>query len=397
LFFACLKITEEGKKKYWIKREEEQMRRMNITVLVLLLPLTFFLLATTTSTISNSNPFSTKDRGWLGVSIKDLDYDMLDALGLKDKRGTMVIDVHPKSPADKAGIREDDIIIEFDGREIRDSDDLRRAVRRTRSGDMVKVKLVRQGREQELEVKIESRQTHDYSILKDFPHFDIHFSMRGSLGIQVQNLNPELGEYFGIKDGKGILIIKVRKDSAAKEAGFQAGDVIVKIAGKKVDDIEELQEILSEAEKGEKLNFEIMRKKKKLALSAELDFNVIHRYPSSHYYIWKGKLPDFPDELVIDIPEIELPNIDDIEINLKAHEKEMRKLKSKLEKIKRALNKKLRMKVKEEEISRRYLHEKIERELQRNMLEIKKHLKNQDFDIYIKKKVPDTVIIVRTA
>jgi len=397
LLFVCLKITEEGKRKYWIKREEEQMRRMNITVLALLLPLTFFLLATTTSTISNSTPFSAKDRGWLGVSIKDLDYDMLDALGLKAKRGTMVIDVHPKSPADKAGIREDDIIIEFDGREIRDSDDLRRAVRRTRSGDMVKVKLVRQGREQELEVKMESRQTHDYSILKDFPHFDIHFSMRGSLGIQVQNLNPELGEYFGIKDGKGVLIIKVRKDSAAEEAGFQAGDVIVKIDGKKLDDIEELQEILSDAEKGEKLNFEILRKKKKLALSAELDFDHSYCYPSSYNFLWKGELPNFPDELLIEIPEIELPDIDDIEINLKVHEKEMRKLQSKLEKIKRTLNKKLRRKLKEEEISSRYLHKKIERELQRNLLELKKYLKNRDFDIFIKKKAPDTIIVVRTA
>jgi hypothetical protein len=392
----CLKITEEGKRINWIKREEEQMRRMNITVLVLLLPLTFFLLATTTSTITKSTSFSAKDRGWLGVSIKDLDYDMLDALGLKDKRGTMVINVHPDSPADKAGIKEDDIIIEFDGKEIHDSDDLRRAVRRTRSGDMVKVKLVRQGQEQELEVKMERRRTADYFSFKGFPRFDLHISVRGSLGIQVQNLNPELGEYFGIKDGKGVLILKVRKDSAAEKAGFQAGDVIVKIDGKKVDDIEELQEIFGDAEKGEKLNFEIVRKKKKLALSAELDFEVSHRYPSSHYYLWKGKLPDFPDELFIDIPEIELPDLDDFEINLKAHEIEMKKLQSELEKINRALSKKLRRKLKEKEISSHYLDKKIERELHRKMLELKKHLKKRDFDIFIEKKDPDTIIVVRT-
>jgi membrane-associated protease RseP (regulator of RpoE activity) len=369
------------------------MRRINTTMLAMLALLAFFLLAAT----ATSTPSPAKERGWLGVNVKDLDYDMLDALGLKDTRGVMVISVHDKSPADKAGLREEDIIIEFDGREIHDSADLRRAVRRTSSGNIVKVKLLRQGKERELEVKMESRQTADYFAFKGFPRFDMHIHMKGSLGIQVQNLNPELGEYFGIKDGKGVLVIQIRKDSAAEKAGFLAGDVIVKIDGKKVDEVEELLKIIKEAEKGKKLSFEIMRKQKKMALSAELDFDDCNLYPSSHYYLWKGKLPFFPDELFIDIPEIELPDIDEIEINLRAHEKEMKELQSKLEKLKRSLNKKLRQRLEEEGIRSIYLHKNIEKELSKNMLELKKYLKNRDFDIFIKKKVPDNIIIVRTA
>jgi hypothetical protein len=133
-----------------------------------------------------------------------------------------------------------------------------------------------------------------------------------------------------------------------------------------------------------------------MALSAELDFDDSYRYPSSHYYLWKGKLPIFPDELVIDIPEIELPDINEIEIDLRTHEKEMKELQSKLEKLKRSLNKKLRRRLEEEGIRSIYLHKNIEKELPEDMLELKKYLKNRDLGFFIKKKVPDNIIIVRT-
>lgn len=358
----------------------------------------------------------TKEKGWLGVSVKELDKDIFEALGLKDKRGVMITKVHEDSPADKAGLRKDDIIIEFNGREIRDYNDLSKSVRRTKPGEEVKIIVLRQGKTKEFTAKIESKKSL-YTIntipipIKSLPFTQILISSRGKLGLKVQDLNPELSKYFGVKTGKGVLVLEVREESPAEEAGFLPGDVIIQVDGQEVKDIEELLEIMDEAKKGEKLTFEILRHQKKKVLTAKIEYRDHPSLYSPYIYHWKGKVDidpelemdfdidiDLDDECLIHMPEIVIP---DIEIDFRAHEKAMKalektlkareikikKVEIKLDKINRSLSRKLKTKLIEEDIIKEHLlvEEKL-RILKRKLKKLKRELKNLNRQRYIRAK-----------
>ena len=342
--------------------------KKKVTLLALAPLLAIFLLGMASLGAKKSFRISPRERGWLGVSIKDLNYDILEALGLKDKKGVMVVEVHPKSPADKAGLEENDIIVEFNGRKIDDSDELRRLVRRTKPEEMVKIKVLRKGKEREFEVKIGKRRLYRSFDFKAFPGLHFYIGKRGVLGLKVQDLNAELARYFQLKDGKGVLVLEVREDSAAEKAGFLPGDIILQVDGERVDDIEELCQILQEVDEKEELTLEILRhgKKRVLTVKVESRYHPYYFYP--HIYDWLGEM-GFPScEYSIHIPEIKLPKIEipeieipEIDLDLEAQDLELDELQRELERMNRSLKRGLIIKLKREESKRRLLHKQLKK------------------------------------
>ena len=252
----------------------------------------FTLLGTTSNTYPYQERLDRKvvERGYLGVSIKDVPEEVLEAYGWKDHRGVLITEVEKNSPADKAGLKEGDVIIEFNGRPVDDTDDLTRFVRRCEPGKQVKVNIMRQGKVQTINVTIGKLRRHlpmigpgiihPFTFYQYYPGIEpgirppvapYRFFFGGRLGLQVQNLNPTLGEYFQRESGKGVLVLEVQEDSLAEEAGFQPGDVIIRINDEAVEDTEDLFDILREAEEGDKLTVEILRKGKSHKLTVEIE------------------------------------------------------------------------------------------------------------------------------
>ncbi len=256
------------------------MKRINIAMagVATFLLISFILLGSP----GNSYPFPERqetetekvEQGYLGVSISEISEDVLEAYGLKDRRGVLITNVADDSPADKAGLKEGDVITEFDGKPVDNTEDLTRFVRGCEPGSEVQVKIMRQGKAQTIKVTIGK-------LRRYYPHISLgplvlpsftpfRFFWGGRLGLTLQNLNPSLGEYFQRESGKGVLVLEVEEESPAAEAGFLPGDVIISIDGKAVDNKENLRDILKEAEEGDKLTFEILRKGKSQKLTVEM-------------------------------------------------------------------------------------------------------------------------------
>jgi len=229
----------------------------------------------------NTFPFPEKlgresvERGYLGVSIRDIPEEVLEAFGWQDHRGVLITEVDKDSPADKAGLQQGDVITEFDGKPVDDTDDLTRFVQRSEPGSEVQVRIMRQGKAQTIKVTLGELRWRApiYPLWKlRQPFFSRYrFFFAGRLGLMVQNLNPSLGEYFQRESGQGVLVIEVEEDSPAEEAGFQPGDVIIRIDGEAVEDTEDLFDILRETREGDKLTVEILRKGKTTKLTLEIE------------------------------------------------------------------------------------------------------------------------------
>jgi serine protease Do len=170
-------------------------------------------------------------RGWLGVSIQEMTPELAKSFGLKEKKGALVAEVVSGSPAEKAGIEQGDVIVEFDGKEVTDSKDLPRMVASTPVGKAVTIKLSRSGKVLERQVKV-GEMEEKVEVAKT-P------STKKSLGITVQNVTPEIAKGLGLKNDTGVVVTRVEPGSPAANAGIQAGDVIHEVNRKPVKNVED--------------------------------------------------------------------------------------------------------------------------------------------------------------
>jgi len=183
-------------------------------------------------------------RGLLGVSIQDLTPELAQSFGLGEKKGALVAQVTPDSPAQKAGIEAGDVIVSYDDRTITDSKDLSRTVAATPVGKTVAVKIVRNGKEMERQVKIgkmEEQTTAEKA----------KTSAHQSLGLSVQNLNAQIARELGLKKATGVVVTAVEPGSAADEASIQEGDVIREVNRQAVNNVNEFIKKVEQA-KGQK-------------------------------------------------------------------------------------------------------------------------------------------------
>jgi len=159
-------------------------------------------------------------RGWLGVGIQEVTPALAKSFDLKEKKGALVSQVYKDSPAEKGGIEQGDIIVQYDGKDVADSRDLPRMVASTPVGKSVTVKLLRNGKPVEREVKV-GEMEEKQEIAKA--------PSQKSLGITIQNITPEIARGLGLKKDTGVVITRVEPGSPASEAGLQSGDVILEV------------------------------------------------------------------------------------------------------------------------------------------------------------------------
>src|SRR5579859_3964574 len=221
---------------------------------------------------------------YLGVDISDVTTERLSALKLKEEKGVEVTMVDQDAPAGKAGIREHDVILTMNGMTIESEAQLRRMIHETPPGRVVTLGLSRDG--QPLTVKVQLGDKH-----KEFPHMpgDIHVNVpeihmpdidipsinmvmvtsSARSGLMVENITPQLGEFFGVKNGTGVLVRSVEKGSRAEKAGFRAGDVIVKVNGQLVHDTSDFAHGVR-SRSADSVSVQVMRDRKEQSLTLSL-------------------------------------------------------------------------------------------------------------------------------
>ena len=179
-------------------------------------------------------------RGWLGVSIQEVTSDLAEEFGVRNLKGALISRVMKGSPADKAGIRQGDVILQFNGKDVEDTGHLRNMVSQTPIASKVKVRLLRQKKEIEVEVVVSElpRKLADASSSPDEDPGNREESS-ALAGLVVRELTPEIAGHFGLDESeKGVVIVKTDPDSRAYEAGIRPGDIILQINQKNIPTLE---------------------------------------------------------------------------------------------------------------------------------------------------------------
>ncbi|HLX85674.1 MAG TPA: PDZ domain-containing protein [Terriglobales bacterium] len=190
---------------------------------------------------------------YLGVDIADVSPERLGELKLKEEHGAEVTMVDQDAPAGKAGLKPHDVIVSLNGTAVESTAQLRRMIKETPPGRVVTLGISRDGQPLTLKVQLADRHKSSWPpnvhmampeipAMPAVPDFDmpavsvvmVHSSVR--TGLMVENITAQLGEFFGVKNGNGVLVRSVEKGSRAEKAGFRAGDVVVKVNTQSVHD-----------------------------------------------------------------------------------------------------------------------------------------------------------------
>ena len=195
--------------------------------------------------------------GYLGVGVANITEERVKALKLKDDHGVVVMNVGDDTPAAKAGLKESDVITEFNGQPVDGVEQFTRLVRETPPNRKVTIRFIRDGVAQTANATLMAARAlpprvegfempvpptppiprmpwDERSPVSgwEFPIMSTFLWQQSPLGIELEQLNGQLAEYFGVKEG--VLIRSVLKNSPSEKAGLKAGDVVTKVAGNPV-------------------------------------------------------------------------------------------------------------------------------------------------------------------
>jgi serine protease Do len=187
-------------------------------------------------------------RGWVGVTIQELTPELSQKFGLKKSNGALVSDVAKDSPAAKAGIIRGDIILEFNGKEIKEVSSLRNMVAQSKIGAEISMKILRSGKEYTIKVTIIEMPREVAEVVPDQLPDDTKAEVL--TGLTVMDLTKEIVRQLGFsKDEKGVVVVKVELGSPADEADIKKGDIIKEIDKKGVDNLEDFNRIATNIKK----------------------------------------------------------------------------------------------------------------------------------------------------
>jgi serine protease Do len=221
-------------------------------------------------------------RGWLGVSVTEMD-------------GRIEIDViDPKSPAEQAKLKPGDALLKLDGKALTSGAVMSQEIRSRKPGADITLGIERDGKAQDIKVKLgeytEANAQRELELLfpRLFPQptpqapdravkprtpsdpMSYRWERRKYIGVSLQEMNPELAEAWGAKDGYGLLVTALEADGAAKKAGLKVGDIVLKADGKKVETVNDLSGLLQSKKKGDKVKIEFVRDKKTATADVEI-------------------------------------------------------------------------------------------------------------------------------
>jgi serine protease Do len=233
---------------------------------------------------------SADEGGWLGVEIGEVTAEKAKDLKLSAVRGVIVEGAEPDSPAAKAGVKEKDVITQYDGQPVEGAVQFRRLVRETPPGRSVTLEISRGGAIQNISVELGDRTdvyvrkmkgkmrdfggAYSFSMpnveeLPDMP--EVMDPRTPVLGINAEDLTSQLGSYFGAPNNVGVLVREVRPGTPADKAGLKAGDVITKVEGKEVRTLADLRAQLREKSNQASVNMSVLRKGSEIAVTVPIE------------------------------------------------------------------------------------------------------------------------------
>ncbi len=333
---------------------------------------------------------------YLGVDIADVTTERLSALKLKEEKGVEVTMVDQDAPAGKAGIKEHDVILTMNGSAVESAAQLRRMIHETPAGRVISLGLSRDGQPVTVKVQLGDRNK-EFSFVgpksKDF-HFEmpeIHLpeldmpafnmvvvSSSARSGLTVENITPQLGEFFGVKNGNGVLVRAVEKGSRAEKAGFHAGDVIVKVNDQPVHDTSDFTHaVRSRNGSGGGFNVGVVRDKKEQNLNLTLpdrkESGDLYQDDSDESF---DAEPLMNAESVLELSEVqdEIARIQpDIQLAVKQAQENSRKAMEEVRKALRDEQKQVRQQTEKERERFRKEQEKLKKELEQMTREARRN------------------------
>jgi len=207
-------------------------------------------------------------RGYLGVGVYDIDEDLMESLKLESKKGVVVNNVDPGSPADKAELKRYDVITELDGEPIKDGNDLQFKVAEIKPGTTVDLTIIRDGKKKTIPVKIAEKESDTETAPQSSSGKDI--------GLKVQEMTSSIARRYGYQTEKGLIITEVERYSEADRKGLETGDIILEVNRQKVDRIQDLERIIKKLKPGEPILLLIRREDRR---GGSQDFMVTLRMP----------------------------------------------------------------------------------------------------------------------
>jgi serine protease Do len=178
-------------------------------------------------------------RGWLGVSVQEINEDIAKSMKLKDKNGALISDVFKGDPADKAGLKSGDIVTEINGKPVKDMHELLLMIAGFRVGETIKVKILRDGQEKVIPITVAERT--EKSEMASAQQSGEAF------GMTVQEITPEIAQHLGLSIKKGLIVADVQEGTAAEEVGIQPQDIILQVNKVKVTTMKEYQKEIAKA------------------------------------------------------------------------------------------------------------------------------------------------------
>ena len=183
-------------------------------------------------------------RGWLGVGIQNLTPELAEYYRLEQKEGVLVTQVYEGDPADEAGIKEGDIIVGIDGRDVKTSRELSRKVAEAGVGNNMRINLLRDGREETVKVKLAKRPDQEPTLARGENRSD-------DLGLRVRDIDPEIAEQLGVSsDQNGVVVVQIDPESKSAQAGVRRGDIIIEINREPIENIKDYRAQVKEIDKG---------------------------------------------------------------------------------------------------------------------------------------------------
>ncbi|PIE70564.1 MAG: peptidase [Deltaproteobacteria bacterium] len=193
-------------------------------------------------------------RGWLGVSIQDLDADLSRYYGVADGKGVLILDVFDGDPAERAGIRAKDILIAINGKKVASTRDLTRRIAEKRVGEDVTVTLLRKGKKKTVTVEIGKRDEAELA----GKHGGAPMAP-STLGMRVQEVTPEMAERYRLSKADAVIVTQVERGSAAATSGMHTGDIIKEINHQQIRSFSDYREVMGALKKEDALEILIKR------------------------------------------------------------------------------------------------------------------------------------------
>jgi predicted metalloprotease with PDZ domain len=300
---------------------------------------------------------------YMGVDIADVTAERLGDLKLKEENGAEITMVDQDAPAGKAGLHEHDVILSLNGTTVESAAQLRRMIKEIPPGRVVTLGISRDSQPLTIKLQLADRRK-SMAYKPNAPEFNFkmpempvipdfegplsvvitHSSVRS--GLMVENITPQLGEFFGIKNGKGVLVRSVEKGSKAEKAGFRAGDVVVKVNDQAIRDTSDFTHALRSSS-GASAAVTVVREKKEQNLNLALP-------PKRD----SGSLIE--DSFDIDVPDFSA----ETEVQLGRLGDEMARIRPALEKVQRQIQSKdFQKKLRDSQRTVQELQEKLSHEL----------------------------------